>query len=88
MVDQVAQAAENLRLVNETQERASREQFINQVSEKLRRAPDMETLLQTGVTELARILGPARTFVHLNTEQPKQNGNRTTDTAESTQDQS
>ncbi|MFN8453496.1 MAG: GAF domain-containing protein [Anaerolineae bacterium] len=77
IVDQVAQAAENLRLVSETQERAGREQLLNQVSEKLRRAPDMETLLQTGVSELARILGPARTFAHLNMNvgQPLQKGN-------------
>jgi GAF domain-containing protein len=72
VIDQVAQAAENLRLVNETQERASREQLINQISEKLRRAPDMETLLRTGVTELTRILGPARTFAHLNLAQGNQ----------------
>lgn len=63
VVDQLAQAAETLRLLNLTQERASREQLIAQIVDKLRRAPDMESLMQTGVSELARALGPARTFV-------------------------
>ncbi len=65
VVDQVAQAAETLRLLNETQERASREQFIGQVTDKLRRAPDMEALVKIAVTELSRALGPARTFARL-----------------------
>jgi GAF domain-containing protein/HAMP domain-containing protein len=65
VIDQVAQIAENLRLFDETQQRASREQLMGQVGDKLRRAPDMETLLQTGVEEIARLLGPARTFVTL-----------------------
>jgi ABC-type sugar transport system substrate-binding protein/HAMP domain-containing protein len=65
VVDQVAQAAENLRLLDETQERASREQLISQISNKMRRAPDMESLLKVAVTELSRALNPARTFVRM-----------------------
>ncbi len=68
VVDQVAQVAENLRLLNDTQERASRERLIGQVSDKLRRAPDLETLMKVGVEELSRALGPARTFVRLGSE--------------------
>jgi GAF domain-containing protein len=68
IVDQVAQVAENLRLINETQERASRERLIGQVSDKLRRAPDMETLIKTAVNELSRVLNPARTFVRFGSE--------------------
>lgn len=63
ILDQVAQTAENLRLFEETRERAGREQLIGQIADKLRRAPDMETLMQTGLSELARVLGPARAFV-------------------------
>jgi GAF domain-containing protein/HAMP domain-containing protein len=62
VVDQVAQVAENLRLLNETQERASREQLIGQISDKLRRAPDIETLMKIAVAELSRVLDPDRTF--------------------------
>lgn len=65
VVDQVAQAAENLRLLDETQERASREQLITQISNKMRRAPDMEALLKVAVTELSRVLKPARTFIRM-----------------------
>ena len=63
VVDQVAQVAENLRLLGETQERASREQLIGQISDRLRRAPDIETLMKTAVTELSRVLDPTRAFV-------------------------
>lgn len=65
VLGQVAQAAENLRLFEETRERASREQLLGQISDKLRRAPDLETLMQVTVSEVARVLGPARTFVRL-----------------------
>jgi GAF domain-containing protein len=65
VIDQVAQVAEILRLLDETQERASREQLISQISTKMRRAPDMEALLKVAVTELSRVLSPARTFVHM-----------------------
>jgi GAF domain-containing protein/HAMP domain-containing protein len=65
VVDQVAQVAENLRLLNETQERASREQLIGQISDKLRRAPDIETLMKIAVAELSRVLDPDRTFIRL-----------------------
>jgi simple sugar transport system substrate-binding protein len=66
VIDQVAQAAENLRLLDESQERASREQLISYISNKMRRATDLENLMEVTVTELARVLEPARTFVHLN----------------------
>lgn len=68
VADQVAQTAENLRLFQETQERASRERLIGQVSDKLRRAPDIDTLMKVAVGELSRILGPERAFVRLGSE--------------------
>ncbi len=68
VADQVVQAAENLRLLNETQERAHRERLIGQISDKLRRAPDFESLMKIGVEEIASALGPARTFVKLGTQ--------------------
>jgi GAF domain-containing protein/HAMP domain-containing protein len=65
VLDQVAQTAENLRLFEETQERANREHFLGQVADKLRQAPDMETLFQTGLDEIANALQVDRAFVHL-----------------------
>jgi GAF domain-containing protein len=63
VIDQVAQTAENLRLFDQTRERASREQLISQVSDKLRRAPDMESLMKVATSEISRVLNPARTFI-------------------------
>ena len=68
VVDQVAQVAESLRLLNDTQERAGRERLIGQVSDRLRRAPDLDSLMKTAVGELSRILGPDRAFVRFGSE--------------------
>ncbi len=65
VIDQVAQAAENLRLFEETQERASRERLIVEIGEKMRRAPNMESLMKITTAELVRVLGSARAFVQL-----------------------
>lgn len=94
VIDQVAQTAENLRLLDRIQERAGREQLISQISAKLRRAPDIETLMQIGVTELSRLLKPARTFVRLGPETtfqtgaPEVTGNGLTEPEETNQDES
>ncbi len=64
----MAQVAESIRLLDATQERAGRERLIGQVSDRLRRAPDMEALMKTAVGELSRILGPDRAFVRLGSE--------------------
>lgn len=69
VLDQVAQAADNLRLLNETQERAGREQLVARIAERMRSAPDMDSLMQITVTELSKVLGPSRTFVRLGAEQ-------------------
>jgi GAF domain-containing protein len=68
VAEQVAQVAENIRLFEETRERAGRERLIGQVTDRMRRAPDLETLMKIGVEELSRALGPARTFVRLGSE--------------------
>ena len=65
VIDQVAQTAENLRLVEDVQERAGRERLINDISAKLRGATDMESLLKIGTSELTHALNPARTFVQV-----------------------
>jgi GAF domain-containing protein/HAMP domain-containing protein len=68
IVGQIAQTAENLRLFDETRERAARDRLIRQVSDKFRRAPDLESLMKLGVEELSRLLGPNRTFIRLGSE--------------------
>ncbi len=74
VIDQVAQAAETLRLLDETQERASREQLVSQISSKMRRAPDLDSLLEVAVTELSRALNPARTFVQMDLKEGREMG--------------
>lgn len=63
IIVQVAQTAENLRLIDEAQERANRERLIGQISDRLRRASDMEALMKIAVEELSGVLKPTRTFV-------------------------
>ena len=65
VLDQFAQIAESIRLFNETRERASRERLVGQISDKLRRAPDIETLMKVGIEELSKALGSKRTFIQL-----------------------
>ncbi len=77
VVYQVAQAAENLRLFEETQERASRERLIAEIGDKMRRAPSIESLMQVTVSELERVIGGARTFVKLGTAENLQHAEHT-----------
>jgi GAF domain-containing protein len=56
IIDQVVQAAENLRLFEETRERAVREQAIREVTDRLRSAPNLERLTVIATEELGRYL--------------------------------
>jgi GAF domain-containing protein len=69
LVDQLGIALDSARLYQETQRRASREQAIRQITEKMRRTVDVETILQDTVTELARTLGAPRAYIRLGTEE-------------------
>jgi GAF domain-containing protein/HAMP domain-containing protein len=72
IADQVAQTAENLRLFEETRERAGREQMIREITDKLRAAPNLERLLQTAARELGQHLGVPHTVLELGIEEPRQ----------------
>ena len=61
----MGQSAESMRLFEETQERANRERLIGEVSNKMRRAPNMAALMKITVDQLAKVLGTGRTFVRL-----------------------
>lgn len=63
--EQLAQTVENLRLFEETQKRASREQLTREITDKMRALPDMNSIIQTGLTELAKALRVPRTYVKL-----------------------
>jgi hypothetical protein len=61
----MALAADNLRLLDETQRRAARERLAREITDKMRRAADMDDLIQTAIREMAAALGTSSTFVQL-----------------------
>jgi PAS domain S-box-containing protein len=64
-MDQTAVALENVRLFQQTRERAERERQIYDITTKLRRSPDIATILQTAVEELGQALRTDRAVVRL-----------------------
>jgi PAS domain S-box-containing protein len=70
--EQLALTVENLRLFTETQQRAAREQLARQITDKMRAAPDMDSIIQTGLSELAKALGVSRAYVRLSPQKSKQ----------------
>ncbi len=56
ILDQVAQTAENLRIFDETRQRAGQEQTIREITDKLRAAPTLEHLIEIATTELIEYL--------------------------------
>jgi len=65
---QIGLALENARLLEETQSRARREQTIRQITEQMRRAVDVETILQTTIARLGEAMGAPRVYVRLGAE--------------------
>jgi GAF domain-containing protein/CHASE3 domain sensor protein len=68
ILDQVAQTAENLRLFDETRQRATQEKNIREVTDKLRAAPNLDLLLKTAARELGHRLGVEHTVLELGIE--------------------
>jgi adenylate cyclase len=68
LVEQVGTTLESARLFQETQRRAAREQAIRRITDRMRGAVDVETILQSTVAELARAMGVPRAYVRLGTE--------------------
>jgi len=65
---QLAQTVESLRLLDDVQRRAAREQMVGQITDQMQRAYDMETLVRGTLAELQTLLGASYTVVHLGTE--------------------
>lgn len=62
---QLAQVAEQQRLFDETQERASRERLLAEIGDKMRRAPSLEALMKVTTAELSKALNPMRVYAQL-----------------------
>jgi GAF domain-containing protein len=63
--EQFALAAENIRLLDETQRRAARERLARDITDKMRRAASIDDIVQTAVDELFGALETSRAFVKL-----------------------
>jgi PAS domain S-box-containing protein len=68
LTDQAATVIQNMRLFEQTQARAEREQLTREITDKMRRAADMDTLVRTAVQELAQALGTSHAVAELGTE--------------------
>jgi GAF domain-containing protein len=65
LADQAAVAIDSRRLLAETQRRAQREHQIYEITSRIRRSPDIATILRTTVEELGRALHTDRAMVRL-----------------------
>jgi transcriptional regulator with GAF, ATPase, and Fis domain len=72
----VAQAAENARLIAETEDRLTRERALADATEKVRQRNEVETILQTAATELARYLNASHIVVRLSPDAQMVDGDR------------
>lgn len=66
--ERVALAAENARLVMESQKRASKEQVIGEITTKIGAAINLDNLLQTTLREMGRILPGAEISIQVENE--------------------
>ena len=65
IADQVGLALENARLLDVTQRRAARDRMVAEITNKMRRAVDMDTLIQTAVREITNAINVPEAFVQL-----------------------
>lgn len=68
VTSQVAMALENARLFEEAQARAERERLVGDITDKMQRANDMESLVQYAIQNLQSAFGASYIVVHLGTE--------------------
>jgi GAF domain-containing protein len=72
--EQFALAAENIRLLDETQRRAARERLTRDITNKMRRAASIEDIVQTAVDELFGALGTSHAFARLGVTSAQDDG--------------
>ncbi|MCL4297083.1 MAG: GAF domain-containing protein [Anaerolineae bacterium] len=68
IVEELGQTAENLRLFDETRERAGREQTIREITDKLRAASNLNALVKVAARELGERLGVPHLMFELGRE--------------------
>jgi GAF domain-containing protein len=68
---QVATALQNARLLEQVQQSARRERLIHEITSKVRRSPDIQTVLETTAREVGRALNVARATIRLGEAPPE-----------------
>jgi GAF domain-containing protein/HAMP domain-containing protein len=68
IVDQLETALETARLYSSTQIQAERERLTHEVTDKLHRSYDMDTLMQTLLQEISSALGASSAYVQLSSD--------------------
>jgi GAF domain-containing protein len=68
---QVATALQNARLLEQVQQSARRERLIHEITTKVRRSPDIQTVLETTAREVGRALNVTRTTIRLGEAPPE-----------------
>jgi GAF domain-containing protein/HAMP domain-containing protein len=67
LADQLGVALEGARLFRDAQRHAAHEEAVRHVTDEMRRGLEVESILQTTVAELGRVLGVPRAYVRLGT---------------------
>ena len=75
VADQVALAVENARLVDETQEQASRDQLTSEFSSRLRETLDMDTVVKTAIEEMQKTFNLKEVEVRLSIPSEEKDAN-------------
>ena len=63
----------NARLVDQIRRQAERERLLNEISSKIRRSTDMQTILSTTIQELHRVTGARKTQISIGTSLDESN---------------
>jgi GAF domain-containing protein len=66
----------NARLVDQIRRQAERERLLNEISSKIRRSTDMQTILSTTIQELHRVTGARKTQITIGTTVNELNDNK------------
>ncbi len=70
IASQIAAGIQNTQLLDQVQRTARRERLIHEITSKVRRSPDMRSVLDTTTRELARALNAVRSTASLESEIP------------------
>lgn len=74
LASQVAVVARNTQLLENTRQKAERERLLFEITSKIRRSTDIQSILQTTANELGIALDARRAHIEIKTENPPSNG--------------